>query len=216
MYQKFIIKFCLVILRDYEKDLKVVRDPQAVKTAIEDTRSNILSLLRVNDMTISQLAESLDKDQSTIYRHIKKLEEYGYLETVGEKKTHHIPEKLWGRTASVFLLNPSSIDTGQPSEMMVEWEREKAARILDLLDIMGYDIGEEDELEDLVEELSEIFIDLKEKVTKPIEDAEDDIGEISFPTLLRLELIMFMLEERKNEELKKKLDEVLNGLEEHK
>ncbi|MFW5928785.1 MAG: winged helix-turn-helix domain-containing protein [Candidatus Saliniplasma sp.] len=190
-----------------KKDVKVVRDPKAIKIAVEDTRSNILSLLRINDMSISQLAESLDKDQSTIYRHIKKLEEFGYLEPSGEKKTHHIPEKIYGRTAGVFLLCPSNIDTGQPSDMMVEWERNKAERILELLNVMDY---KSEDGEELVEDISDIFIDLKERVTNPIEKSEDEIGKISFATLLRLELLLFLLEQRNDEELKKKVDSVLD------
>ncbi|MFW6142096.1 MAG: winged helix-turn-helix domain-containing protein [Candidatus Saliniplasma sp.] len=190
-----------------KKDVKVVRDPKAIKIAVEDTRSNILSLLRVNNMSISQLAESLDKDQSTIYRHIKKLEEYGYVEPSGEKKTHHIPEKIYGRTAGVFLLCPSNIDTGQPSEMMIEWERDKAERIMELLNVMGY---ESEDGEELVEDISEIFIDLKERVINPIEKSEDKIGKISFATLLRLELLLFLLEQRKDVELKEKVNSILD------
>ena len=193
-----------------KKDVKVVRDPSAVKIAIEDTRSNILFLLRVKDMTISQIAESLDKDQSTIYRHIKKLEESGFVDSVGEKKEHHIPEKLYGRTASLFLLSPSSIDTGKPSEMFIKWEKEHAEKILNLLDIMGYESKKSDEF---IEKISNILLDFNERVTKPIENSEEEIGKISFPTLLRLELLMFLLEERDDDDFKNKIDEVLSNFE---
>jgi len=190
-----------------KKDVKVIRDPKAIKVAVEDTRSNILSILRINDMSISQLAKSLDKDQSTIYRHIKKLEEYDYIEPTGEKKTHHIPEKIYGRTSGVFLLCPSNIDTGQPSEMMIEWERNKAERIIELLSIMGFD---SDDGSELIEDISDIFIDLKERVIKPIEESEEDIGKISFATLLRLELLMFLLELRNDQELREKVNTALD------
>ncbi|MFW6041056.1 MAG: ArsR/SmtB family transcription factor [Thermoplasmatota archaeon] len=190
-----------------KKHVKVVRDPSAVKLAIEDTRSNILSLLRVKDMTISQLTESLDKDQSTIYRHIKKLEESGFIESVGSKKEHHIPEKLYGRTASLFLLAPSSIDTGQPSEIMIEWERKHSERIIELLSVMGYNT---DETENIKENLSEILLEFERRVVNPIEESEEEIGKISFPLLLKLELVLFLFEIRDDEKLKDKIDEVLS------
>lgn len=189
-----------------KKDVEVVRDPESIKIGIEDTRSKILSLLQVNDMTISQLAKTLDKDQSTIYRHIKKLEDAGFVEKVGEKKEHHIPEKIFGRTAGLFLLSPSTIDTGQPSDMMVKWEKQHAENIIELLNTMGY---KTEDSEELVDDLSDIFIDIKEKVIEPIEDSEDELGEISFPTLLRLELMMYILELNEDKEIKEKLDDLI-------
>lgn len=189
-----------------KKDVEVVRDPESIKIGIEDTRSKILSLLQVNDMTISQLAKTLDKDQSTIYRHIKKLEDAGFVEKAGEKKEHHIPEKIFGRTAGLFLLSPSTIDTGQPSDMMVKWEKQHAENIIELLNTMGY---KTDDGKELMDDLSDIFIDIKEKVIEPIEESEEELGEISFPTLLRLELMMYILELNEDKEIKEKLDDVI-------
>ncbi|MFP3872169.1 MAG: winged helix-turn-helix domain-containing protein [Candidatus Natronoplasma sp.] len=194
-----------------KKEVKVVRDPEHVKLAIEDTRSDILSLLRVNDMTLAQMAESLGKDHSTIYRHVKKLEEAGYLEEVGEKKDYHIPKKVYSRTAKVFLLNPSSLDSGDTADLTMDWERRNAEKILDLLDIMGYSVDCEDR-EELIDELSELFIDLKEKVMDPIEEAEDEIGEISYPLLLRFEVMMYLLEKRKDEELEDRFEGFISKL----
>jgi len=194
-----------------KSDVKVVRDPDDVKIAIENTRSDILSLLRVNDMTITQIAENLDKDHSTIYRHIKKLEDAGYIEEIEQMKENHIPKKVYTRTADAFLLSPTSIDGGEPSDLTMDWEKENARKILELLEIMGYsvDIDEEEEMVDI---LSNLFAELKEKVSDPIEEAEEEIGEISFPILMRFELLMFLLEKRKNEDVEKKFGKLLSKL----
>ncbi len=194
-----------------KSDVKVVRDPDHVKIAIEDTRSDILSLLRINDMTITQIAETLDKDHSTIYRHIKKLQDAGYVEETSEMKENHIPKKIYTRTADSFLLSPTSIDGGEPSELAIDWERENARKILELLEIMGYSIEKEEE-EDMVDILSNIFAELKEKVSDPIEEAEDEIGELNFPLLMRFELLMFLLEKRKDKEVEKKFEELFKKL----
>ncbi len=193
-----------------KREVKVVRDPERVKLAIEDTRSDILSLLRVNDMTLSQMAESLNKDHSTIYRHVKKLEKAGYLEEVGEIKDHHIPKKVYSRTANVFLLSPRSIDGRDPSEIGMDWERRNAEKILSLLDVMGYDI--EDKEEALIEEISRFFIELQERVTEPIGKIEEDIGEISYPLLLRFKLLLFLLEEKEDEDLKERMENFLSNI----
>lgn len=192
-----------------KSDVKVVRDPNNVKIAIEDTRSDILSLLRVNDMTISQIAENLDKDHSTIYRHIKKLQEAGYIEEISEMKDNHIPKKVYSRTADAFLLSPTSIDGGEPSDLMMDWERENARKILELLEIMDYSVNKDEE-EEMIDNLSNIFAELKEKVSDPIEEAEDEIGELSFPLLMRFELLMFLLEKKKSEDIEEKFDKLLS------
>ncbi len=194
-----------------KKEVKVVRDPEDVKLALDDTRSDILSLLKVKDMTLSQMTDSLDKDHSTIYRHVKKLEEAGYLEEVGEQRDHHIPKKIYSRTANAFLLNPSSIDEGEPADLMIEWERENAERLLNFLTVMGYSI-EEEEKEELIDDLSNLFIELKDKVIEPIEESEDEIGEISFPLLLRLEVLMFLLEKKRDEELEERFENILSRI----
>ena len=193
-----------------KSDVKVVRDPDDVKVAIEDTRSDILSLLRVNDMTITQLAENLNKDHSTIYRHIKKLEDAGYIEEIAQMKENHIPKKVYTRTADAFLLSPTSIDGGEPSDLTLDWERENARKILELLEIMGYSVDADEE--EMIDILSNIFAELKEKVSDPIEEAEDEIGEISFPILMRFELLMFLLEKRRSEDIEKKFEKLLSKL----
>ncbi|MFP4001017.1 MAG: ArsR family transcriptional regulator [Candidatus Natronoplasma sp.] len=195
-----------------KSEVKVVRDPNHVKVAIEDTRSDILSLLRVNDMTINQIAENLDKDHSTIYRHMKKLQEAGYVEEISEMKDNHIPKQVYSRTAEAFLLSPTSIDGGEPSDLMMDWERENARKILELLEVMGYSVDKENE-EGLIEILSNLFAELKEKVSDPIEEAEDEIGDLSFPLLMRFELLMFLLEKRKNKDIEDKFEQLLNELE---
>ncbi|MFW5945502.1 MAG: ArsR family transcriptional regulator [Candidatus Natronoplasma sp.] len=193
-----------------KSDVKVVRDPDDVKVAIEDTRSDILSLLRVNDMTITRIAENLNKDHSTIYRHIKKLQEAGYVKEISQMKDNHIPKKVYTRTADAFLLSPTSIDGGEPSELMMDWETENARKILELLEIMGYSVNANEE--EMVDILSKIFVELKEKVSKPIEEAEDEIGEINFPLLMRFELLMFLLEKRKSEDIEEKFEKLLTKL----
>lgn len=194
-----------------KSDVKVVRDPDHVKIAIEDTRSDILSLLRVNDMTITQLAETLDKDHSTIYRHIKKLQDAGYVKEISEMKDNHIPKKVYTRTADSFLLSPTSIDGGEPSELAMDWEKENAKRLLELLEIMGYSV-EEEEVEEIIDILSNIFVELKEKVSDPIEEAEDQMGELSYPLLMRFELLMFLLEKRKSKDVDQKFEKLLSKL----
>ena len=61
------------------KDLEVIYDPPIIKIAMEKTRNAILQALKIREMSIEDLSFLLDKDPSTVYRHVKKLEEAGLI-----------------------------------------------------------------------------------------------------------------------------------------
>ncbi len=119
-----------------KKDVVVVTDPEVIKIITESTRRSILALLRINDLSISQLAELINKDQSTIYRHIKKLEAHDLVRPVGERKVHHIPEVVYGRVAQTYLIVPE-IDEKHPSPI-IYYKRETIKKVIDVLEQMGY------------------------------------------------------------------------------
>ncbi|MFO7991265.1 MAG: winged helix-turn-helix domain-containing protein [Thermoplasmata archaeon] len=192
-----------------KKDVKIIRDIDAIKMSVESTRSKILSLLRVNDMTISQLAEALNKDQSTIYRHIKKLEGSGFVEVCGERKIHHIPEKKYGRTANIFLLSPRDLDSDESANIAMKWEREHAERIMDLIEIIGYETNEEM----LVDNLTDFFTKLNNIIEDKLEGLDTDMGEIDYPRLLRLKLLLFLLEIAKDDDLNEMKDQIVSKIE---
>lgn len=193
-----------------KKDVKVIHDLDSIKICIEDTRSKILSLLRVNDMTISQLAEALNKDQSTIYRHIKKLEEAGFVIVSGERKVHHIPEKKYGRTAGIFLLAPKSMESKGSPEIALEWERKQVEKIVNILKMVGYDCEEDEEV---ISDLTELFAGLTEKVKLNLDNIDEEVGEITFPTLFRLQLILSLLEIENDDEFQERMTNILSSFE---
>jgi DNA-binding transcriptional ArsR family regulator len=124
-----------------KKDVMVLTDPEVVKIATEATRRQILSLLRVNDLSISQIAQILGKDQSTVYRHIKKLEKYGLIKIVGERKVHHIPEAVYGRIAKTYIIVPD-IDREEHNSI-VYYKKGTAKEAMNVIKNMGYRIENE-------------------------------------------------------------------------
>ena len=124
-----------------KKDVMVLSDPEVVKVATEATRRNILSLLRVNDLSISQLSEILGKDQSTVYRHIKKLEKYGLIEMVGERKVHHIPEAVYGRVARTYIIVPE-IEKNMKNSVFY-YKRATAKNAITAIKAMEYEVTNE-------------------------------------------------------------------------
>lgn len=124
-----------------KKDLMVLEDPEIVKIATESTRRKILSLLRLNDLSISQVAEILQKDQSTVYRHMKKLEAHGLVRIVGERKVHHIPEAVYGRVAEAYIIVPE-IDKKEHNPI-VYYKKGIVKEVMNAIKSMGYNIENE-------------------------------------------------------------------------
>ncbi len=170
------------------KEVKIIRDMKSIKVCVEETRSKILSLLMVKDMSISQLAKALDRDQSTIYRHLKKLQDAGYVEICGERKEHHIPEKLYGRTASFFLLSPSDDDPND-GFTMEKWQKKHTEKVVRILKNIGYEF---DDPELVLDELASFFGSLSERANEKFEAAQHKIEGLDPVTYFRLRLIIFL------------------------
>lgn len=118
------------------QEVKVIRDPEIIEIALEETRRKILSLLSVNNMTVSQIVDILEKDQSTIYRHIEKLLGADLIYVAGERKKSHIPEKVYARTAGVFILSPD-LEEKKESHVHLEFRKQQAENLAKIFYGMG-------------------------------------------------------------------------------
>ncbi|MCE5295914.1 MAG: winged helix-turn-helix domain-containing protein [Euryarchaeota archaeon] len=65
-----------------ERRLKVELDKKALYALASDTRMEILKALLTDRRTVSQLAELLQADKAGVHRHLKKLEEGGFVSRV--------------------------------------------------------------------------------------------------------------------------------------
>jgi len=190
------------------QEVKVVRDIPSIKVFVEDTRSKILSLLAINDMSISQLAEALDKDQSTIYRHLKKLENAGYVEVCGERKEHHIPEKLYGRTASLFLFSPT--DENSKDEFSIKsWQKKHTKKVMDILETIGFDIQDRDQM---LDEFAYFFKSVGEISSELIEAVQSEIKGMDQLTYYRIKLIITLYAITDDDEVNKEYKRLINML----
>ncbi len=171
-------------------ETRVLKDPEKIKIVVDETRRNILSLLRFNDLTVSQIADILQKDQSTIYRHMSKLEEAGFVEVKGEKKTHHIPEKVYTRTAHFFILVPESEET---STILETYSAKRMEQLYHLLEKMGAPITVNDEL---IKEGRRFIASLRSELFKEYEEIDEPLDIIM---LKKLELFLILLRMQENE-----------------
>jgi DNA-binding transcriptional ArsR family regulator len=184
-------------------ETRVLKDPDQIKIVVDETRRNILSLLRFNDLTVSQIADILQKDQSTIYRHMSKLEETGFVAVKGEKKTHHIPEKIYARTAHFFILVPESEDA---SRILETYSAKRMEKLYHLMEKMGAVVKIDDEM---VTEGRRFLAALRSELFREYEEIDESLDIIM---LKKLELFLILLRIEENEEFREEVFQFMRKL----
>jgi len=184
------------------KGVKIIDDPKSIKTGMGDTKSKILSLLRDEDMGISEITEKLGKDRSTIYRHIRKLEHAGFVEMVNENNSNNSSEKIYGRTADIFLMSTDKVDDKVDIASVVEWDLADAKKILQRMEEIGYQNNKSDAL---ANRLTDFFTKLSEKSKEHYENGCKDMGILD---CLRLKLLMLLLEIENHPDLEKRVKKI--------
>jgi len=193
-----------------KKDVRLFEDTEKLKVGLEKSRKKILELLKVKDMTISQIGEALERDQSTVYRHIKKLEEAGFIEVKGEKKEHHIPEKVYGRTAKIFLLTPEAMDKDDSPSWGLGWKRKRVNRCLNILEEAGFEC---DGSEEMADELADFLKSVDKEVTENMMSSLSEPDEIDFFSMMQSRFLAELIKIEKDESLKEEFEEIADRFE---
>ncbi|MFW5927953.1 MAG: ArsR/SmtB family transcription factor [Thermoplasmatota archaeon] len=187
-----------------KKEIKIFRDEEAIKAGLQETRSDILSLLKLNDLTVNQIVESLGKERSNVYRHIKKLEKHGYIQVKEEVLKGGAYEKVYSRTAKFFIMTPKSISSDKPTTVG-EWDKDQTEQVLKQLNAVGF---QNDSSEELIEMLSKFFIDVGNDFTDRVQENIEEIDEMNILEFLRLKVMYILLEMDNDEELKQRIKEI--------
>ena len=185
---------CMVIIEITMKEIEIVDDPEIIKIVVEETRSKILKLLRFRDMTISEIASILNKDVSTIFRHMKKLEKAGIVRVTGERKVHNIPEKVYGRTIRTIILAPEAYEK---SAVFKRFQERMYSEIKEALIEMGYVVEDDKFLKEFILKMEEI----------PLEDLNRLTRDMDWNNLrlLKAIIVLMKMDRESIEELKRKV-----------
>ncbi len=205
------MRICAVIIKPSSslppplEEIRLIRDPDVIRTVSDQTRREILALLRVKEMTAAELANILEKDQSTVYRHLEKLQSAGLVVPTKDRKTHHIPEKLFGRTARVFLVAPDLSTDLEGVDLGRLYGREEVTRMLLVLQGMGY---LDEVTPDTVAEARRLMLHIDDSIRSELE--RSGAGEpLELHTLWRLEMLLLLIKERKDEAFREKVESAL-------
>lgn len=190
--------------------VKIIHDPEIIKTAVEQNRKQILILLNTQDMTVSDIANAMRKDISTVYRHVHKLESVGLVEVVGEKRTHHIPEKVYGRGAKIFLYSPEAVEK-MDGQFLEEHAMPSAAVLLGMLREMGYEVNGSREFRD---NFAKMLLRFNMLATKELQNLSPESDrEISISMHILIMLVIGLINLDIDPEIDERVKRFLAGIE---
>jgi DNA-binding transcriptional ArsR family regulator len=147
------------------KSFKFIRDPNAFELMADETRRRVIYLLRVKEMTVSQLAADLEKTPQAIYHHIRKLLDSGLIEVAREERVDHFIETYYRASAEVFEF----IHGEGGSE---KYGEQRTREALQALKQLGIDARVDDEIISrllrISKEMNELALspDMEEKIQK--------------------------------------------------
>jgi len=133
------------------QSVKMIEDPEALKVLADDTRRKMVFLLRVKEMTVSQIAAELGITVQTVYHHIRKLLNGGMVEVSREERVDHLIESYYRATAENFLFRVGA------SPKFPTAAREQITAILDGLKKLGFKI---DMSEEKVSQLADLQVEI--------------------------------------------------------
>jgi len=167
-----------------KKDLKVIEDPKTIKIGIEETRNKILSILKRDDFSIKEIANKLDKDKSTIYRHVKKLEKHDFVVAIEDDG-----KRRYTRKAHTYYIDPEYINFEDKLSVIINWHLDFNSKDLNFMEELGY---ENDRSDDLLKNIGSFLTSLDKRLEDKIDD-DIDIKKTDTMTLMRTKLLAYLL-----------------------
>lgn len=162
------------------REVLIITEPERVKVLSEETRFRILQLLRNRPMTINELSNSLGRDRTTVYRHVKILEEAGLVEELEVQGN----ERVYTRSARLFLIKADpdeSIEEFRQAYLQVE-----AEKLVGILEKAGFKVRDREALRRLAKEVLNDIEVRSQPVIKRISQAGVELTEIELFHLLNM------------------------------
>jgi DNA-binding transcriptional ArsR family regulator len=151
------------------KPFIIVREPEAFQLLADETRRKILYLLRVKEMTVSQLSSELGLTSQAVYHHVRKLLKGKMIEVAKEERMGHLIESYYRATAEDFLLSTGKVSSQTLHDKKLA--KEQVTRVLNALNKLGFNLKFD---ENKISQLADIKGGLEEPCTA-CEKFEDDI-----------------------------------------
>lgn len=185
----------------------LVDDIEKIKSLLGKTKNNILRLLSKEEMSCSELAEELNKDQSNIYRQITDLQNMGFVNVKREEKVNYKTKKIYEKSADLFIPLPKSFEASKSSNVSLTWDEKSTKHILNILSDIGFDI-KEDPKDDLVD-----FFERMDLAVKNLLEGKEELSDMDLFLVMKIKLLTLLVELNKNEDVREDFKDIAEKVE---
>lgn len=156
--------------------MKIIRDPQRVSQLVEASRWEIWNLLKDKGaLTAENIAKEVDKNVSTVYRHLKKLIDTGFVKEhdVQKGKQKYIVKEYSAEMTDAFFLLSEEAESLIASEDESSLLNVRIPVLLDYFSDLGFIPANEEEEKRAKELIGKLSINLSKYLGDLIGDRNE-------------------------------------------
>ena len=117
--------------RDYAlADVLDVDTPERLKALADPLRGHICDLVLERAMSVTELAERVDRPRGSVAYHVDVLLDAGLLQVTHTRRVRAVEERFYGRTARTYLLPDTPGEMPLVRQMMAEYDHATADRLI--------------------------------------------------------------------------------------
>jgi len=174
---------------DTLQDILIIENPQDIRLLFSEKHNAILKLVTEREMSISDIARSLNINPGSVHYHLKELEKHKLVRQVRDEIKGGIIKKYYRSAAKRILFD--SPDFNRISRSNAPMSDEYIARLIRSIEYLGFHLPDEnsDDAKDLLvrydKRIKEIFDHIESKRQLNVENGEPKFPEL-FPIILHI------------------------------
>jgi DNA-binding transcriptional ArsR family regulator len=153
----------------------IIKDPEVAKLLADETRRQILNLLRKEENSATDLAKALGKNHSSIVHHLNTLLDAGLIEVAREEKVRNMIQPYYRTVAHNLHVAYSLTEALSQDPDYAAWQEDFVDKLLQSLEAYNMDIPDDkkDEVKELLRTMyyrrKKSYEERIDQRTKPVE-----------------------------------------------
>lgn len=127
---------------DGRQEILVIENPEAIRLIFSEKHNKILRKLAENELSISDIARSMDINPGSVHYHLKELEKQGLVRQVRQEIKGGIVKKFYRSAAKRICLESPDFDDAM--HLDIDLADEFYEKLIGMLEQMGYATAEKD------------------------------------------------------------------------
>jgi DNA-binding transcriptional ArsR family regulator len=127
---------------DSQQDILVIENPEAIRLIFSEKHNKILRKLAEKELSISDIARSMDINPGSVHYHLKELEKQGLVRQVRQEIKGGIVKKYYRSSAKRICLESPDFDDAM--HLNIDLADEFFEKLMGMLEQLGYVAAEKD------------------------------------------------------------------------